>query len=119
MVSDADRKILRRCVELAREALEAGDAPFGSVLVDKDGKTLKEDRNRTVTESDVSLHPEFTLAIWAQKNLSSSERASAAVYTSGEHCPMCSTVHGECWTGKNCLRQLVKTTRSMEEGVRH
>ena len=25
---------LRRCVELAAEALEAGDMPFGSVLVD-------------------------------------------------------------------------------------
>lgn len=74
---------LRRCVELAREALEAGDAPFGSVLVNASGEILQEDRNRTVTESNVSLHPEFTLAIWAQKNVSAQDRATSAVYTSG------------------------------------
>ncbi len=37
---------LLRCVELAEEALAAGDAPFGSVLVDAQGKRLREDRNR-------------------------------------------------------------------------
>ena len=42
-----DLPYLRRCVELAREALEAGDEPFGSVLVDADGKSGREDRNRT------------------------------------------------------------------------
>ena len=93
MVSEEELEHLSRCVELAREALEAGDAPFGSVLVDQSGKVLQEDRNRTVTESNASLHPEFTLALWAQKNLSPSERATATVFTSGEHCPMCSSLH--------------------------
>jgi len=32
-VTDADLPYLRRCVELAAEAVEAGDFPFGSVLV--------------------------------------------------------------------------------------
>lgn len=100
MVSEDDLKHLRRCVELAREALEAGDAPFGSVLVDANGKALQEDRNRETTESNVSFHPEFTLAIWAQKNLSPEERSKAMVYTSGEHCPMCSTVHANVRLGR-------------------
>lgn len=81
--SNVELGYLRRCVELAREALEAGDAPFGSVLVNADGDILQEDRNRTVTESNASLHPEFTLAIWAQKNLSAQDRATSTVYTSG------------------------------------
>ncbi|KAI5460528.1 cytidine deaminase-like protein [Mariannaea sp. PMI_226] len=100
MISDKDTSYLRRCVELAREALEAGNSPFGSVLVDAAGKILKEDQNRTVTEGDVSLHPEFTLAIWAQKNLTPTERATATVYTSGEHCPMCATVHANAGLGR-------------------
>ena len=100
MVSETELEYLRRCVELARQALEAGDAPFGSVLVNASGELLKEDRNRTVTESNVSLHPEFTLAIWAQKNLSPQDRKTASVYTSGEHCPMCSTVHANVGLGK-------------------
>lgn len=98
-----DPKILQRCVELAREALEAGDDPFGSVLVSGDGKIIREDRNRVNTgengdgKRDGTLHPEFTLARWAQLNLSAGERAKASVYTSGEHCPMCAAAHA--WVG--------------------
>ncbi|GGI44266.1 tRNA(Arg) A34 adenosine deaminase TadA [Agromyces flavus] len=36
-ISDADLVHLGRAVELAREALAAGDGPFGSVLVDAAG----------------------------------------------------------------------------------
>ncbi len=55
---------LRRCVELAAEALEAGDEPFGSVLVAADGNVLFEDRNR-VASGDPTRHPEFEIARWA------------------------------------------------------
>lgn len=99
MVSSTDIEYLKRCVELAREALEAGDAPFGSVLVSGD-KIIREDRNRTVTGADATLHPEFTIAVWAQKNLTPAERAVATVYTSGEHCPMCTTAHANVGLGR-------------------
>jgi hypothetical protein len=36
-LTESDREHLRRCVELAREAVEAGDEPFGSLLVDGQG----------------------------------------------------------------------------------
>ena len=45
-ISDDDLERLGRCVELARMALDGGDEPFGSILVDADGPTLFEDRNR-------------------------------------------------------------------------
>ena len=48
-VTEADLPHLRRCVELATEAVEAGDFPFGSVLVSANGTVLAEDRNREVT----------------------------------------------------------------------
>lgn len=100
MISNTDFNHLRRCVELASEALEAGDHPFGSVLVDAAGNALKEDRNRNITESDVTLHPEFTLVQWAEKHLGPAERAAATVYTSGEHCPMCTTAHAYAGLGR-------------------
>ncbi|EEA28114.1 hypothetical protein TMatcc_003581 [Talaromyces marneffei ATCC 18224] len=100
MLSANDINYLRRCVVLAREALEAGDAPFGSVLVNAAGEIIKEDRNRVVTQADVTWHPEFTLAGWAQKNLTQTERAAATVYTSGEHCPMCATAHAYAGLGR-------------------
>lgn len=87
---------LRRCLELAREALDAGDDPFGSVLVLADGTVAAEDRNRTA-DGDQTRHPEFELARWAAAHLTPEQRADATVYTSGEHCPMCSAAHA--WVG--------------------
>ncbi|KUI22570.1 cytidine deaminase [Mycobacterium sp. GA-1285] len=95
-ISDDDLARLGRCVELARAALEDGDEPFGSVLVDGAGRTLFEDRNR-VKDGDRTRHPEFAIARWAAANLTPEERAVATVYTSGEHCPMCSAAHA--WVG--------------------
>lgn len=95
-MNDIDLQYLRRCVELATEALEAGDEPFASVLVSRDGTVLAEDRNRVAT-GDRTRHPEFELARWAAARMTSEERAAATVYTSGEHCPMCAAAHG--WVG--------------------
>ena len=62
-MNDDDLAHLRRCVQLATEALEAGDEPFGSVLVAADGTVRTEDRNR-VGGGDQTRHPEFELARW-------------------------------------------------------
>jgi tRNA(Arg) A34 adenosine deaminase TadA len=95
-IDDTDLRHLRRCVELAREGLEDGDEPFGSVLVDATGEVRFEDRNR-VKDGDETRHPELEIARWSASHLTAEERAAATVYTSGEHCPMCSAAHG--WMG--------------------
>ncbi|PNG21013.1 nucleoside deaminase [Streptomyces cahuitamycinicus] len=96
VVKDTELPHLRRCVELAAEALEAGDEPFGSVLVGADGTVLGEDHNR-VASGDRTRHPEFALARWSAAHLTPGARAAATVYTSGEHCPMCAAAHA--WVG--------------------
>jgi len=96
MTNETDLRHLRRCVELATEAIDAGDEPFGSVLVAANGEVLAEDRNRVGT-GDATRHPEFELARWAAAHMTPADRASATVYTSGEHCPMCAAAHG--WVG--------------------
>jgi tRNA(Arg) A34 adenosine deaminase TadA len=111
-VTAADLPYLRRCVELATEAVEAGDFPFGSVLVAADGAVLAEDRNREVTAGDPTRHPEFELARWAAANMTPPERAAATVYTSGEHCPMCAAAHG--WVG---LGRIVYVTSTEQMGA--
>ena len=95
-VTDDDLVYLRRCVELAGEAVAGGDEPFGSLLLDADGEVRFEDRNR-VAGGDATRHPEFAIARWAVDNLAPDDRARATVYTSGEHCPMCAAAHA--WVG--------------------
>ena len=96
-IAPQDLPHLRRCVELAAEAVDAGDHPFGSVLVAGDGRVLAEDRNRENSAGDATRHPEIDLARWAAANMTADERAAATVFTSGEHCPMCSAAHA--WVG--------------------
>lgn len=108
-VTETDLVHLRRCVELAAEAVAAGDFPFGSVLVAADGTVLAEERNREVTAGDATQHPEFALARWAATHMTPADRAAATVYTSGEHCPMCAAAHG--WVG---LGRIVYVTSSAQ-----
>lgn len=95
-ISDLDQQWLARAVDLAEQALTTGNDPYGSVLVAADGTELFADHNRTAGGDD-TRHPEFALARWAAGNLTPEGRSRAVVYTSGEHCPMCSAAHG--WVG--------------------
>ena len=105
-LSDLDLSHLRQCVDLAREGLEAGDEPFGSVLVDGAGAVRFADRNR-VQDGDQTRHPEFEAAKWAAQHLAEDERAACTVYTSGEHCAMCSAAHA--WVGLGRIVYAVST----------
>jgi tRNA(Arg) A34 adenosine deaminase TadA len=93
--SQADLTHLRTAVALAREAYDAGDQPFGTLLVDADGTVLWSGRNHA-GGGDETQHPELAVAQWSA-SLSPEERARCTVYTSGEHCAMCSAAHG--WMG--------------------
>jgi tRNA(Arg) A34 adenosine deaminase TadA len=110
-VSETDLTHLRRCVELAREGLDDGDEPFGSLLVDADGEVRFEDRNR-VKGGDETRHPEFEIARRSASHLTADERAAATVYTSGEHCPMCSAAHG--WMGLGRIVYAVSSAQLTE-----
>ena len=73
-MNETDLAHLKRTVALAKEALEAGDEPFGSVLVDVNGHVCMEDRNR-VAGGDHTRHPEFEIARWAANNMTPEQRA--------------------------------------------
>ena len=96
VVSQVDLQHLRRCVELARTALDNGHGPFGAILVGADGRTRYEDHNR-VTDDDQTLHAELGVVRWAVANLAPVHRIRATVYTSCEQCPMCAAAHA--WAG--------------------
>ncbi|WP_139417993.1 nucleoside deaminase [Agromyces laixinhei] len=96
-ISKNDLIHLRRAIGLAREAVDSGDEPFGSVLVDAAGAERFADRNREESTGDPTRHPELEIVRWAVAHLTPEERSAATVYTSGEHCAMCSAAHA--WAG--------------------
>jgi tRNA(Arg) A34 adenosine deaminase TadA len=105
---DVDLQQLRRCVELARIALEAGHGPFGAMLVGANGRTLYEDHNR-VSDEDQTLHAEMGVIRWAVANLAPVQRIRTTLYTSCEHCPMCAATHA--WAG---LGRIVYATSNVQ-----
>lgn len=80
---------LRRAIELAAEARESGNPPFGSLLVGPDGAVIAEERNSSITDSDISAHPELKLAKWAARTLDAGTAAGTTMYTSCQPCGMC------------------------------
>lgn len=80
---------MQRAIELAREAVDRGDNPFGSVLVRED-EIVMEASNRVHTADDIRRHPELDLAHRACRAFDPDERAETVMYTSTEPCPMCS-----------------------------
>jgi len=86
----AHEPYVERAIELAREAGERGDGPYGTVLV-REGEIVAEAKNREHTDEDLALHPELTLARQAAREMTAQERAQTIMYTSTEPCPMCAT----------------------------
>ncbi|OAQ52710.1 tRNA-specific adenosine deaminase [Natrinema mahii] len=85
-----DDSYVRQAIDLAESAVANGNTPFGSLLV-VDDAVVRTAENTTLTDDDVSAHPEFKLARWAARELEPSERASCTMYTSTEPCPMCAS----------------------------
>ncbi|MFP4200751.1 MAG: nucleoside deaminase [Clostridia bacterium] len=85
-----DREFMARSIELARRAARRGDSPFGSVLVDSEGKVVAEGQNREVSECDVSWHAEMAAIRNATRSLGTRDLNGMTIYASGEPCIMCS-----------------------------
>src|SRR5438045_4307603 len=96
-----DAAFLRHTIALAREARDAGNHPFGSLLV-VDGAVVLTARNTVHTDRDPTAHAETNLVAEAVRVLSLEDVARSVLYTSCEPCAMC--VGTMYWAG---IRSLV------------
>lgn len=87
-----EHALLRRAIALAATARAGGNPPFGSLLAGPDGTVLAEDHNTTLTDKDVTAHPELKLARWAAAELDPATAARTTMYTSCQPCEMCEAV---------------------------
>jgi tRNA(Arg) A34 adenosine deaminase TadA len=88
-MSDGQRRHLRRALELAVQAREHGNQPFGAVLVDADGNVVLEAENSVVTDRDVTAHAETNLIRAASERFDPDFLERCTLYTSTEPCVMC------------------------------
>lgn len=79
---------IRRCYELAAQAVEQGNHPFGAVLV-VDGRVVAEASNEAVTSGDPTRHAEMRALAIGLPGVSPADRARLVLYTSTEPCVMC------------------------------
>ena len=80
---------LRRAIEISKEAREAGNTPFGALLVNKEGEIIMEQGNIEITEKICTGHAEATLAARASHEYSREFLWDCTLYTTAEPCAMC------------------------------
>src|SRR5215467_13134478 len=96
-----EESFVRQAIELARQAREHGNHPFGSLLV-IDDKVVLTAENTINTERNPTCHAETNLVQKAIRELTPEQLSQAALYTSTEPCAMCAgTIY---WAG---IRKLV------------
>src|SRR6266446_9780779 len=66
-MSNGFRQHLRRAIELARQAREHGNHPFGALLVDHRGNVVLEAENTVRTDKDITAHAETNLMRMASR----------------------------------------------------
>lgn len=80
---------LRAAMELAARAARRGNRPFGAVIVGADGVALAAAENSTATDDDIAAHAEINAIRAVCRDAGPARLAGAAIYASGEPCPMC------------------------------
>jgi tRNA(Arg) A34 adenosine deaminase TadA len=95
-VSTFDPRLLEGAVELARQAREGGNHPFGALLAAANGELLAEAMNTVETQRDPTGHAELNL-VRLTGHLGAEVLAATTLYTSTEPCAMCAG--GIYWAG--------------------
>lgn len=86
---DVDEKFMRRALELAEQAQQAGEVPVGAVLV-IDGEIAGEGHNRSILSNDPSAHAEMVALRAACESVGNYRLPQATMYVTLEPCVMCS-----------------------------
>ena len=85
---------MNRYMELAKqnagEGINRGEgAPFGAVIIDKEGNIISNGNNQVIKNNDPTAHAEIVAIREACKKLNTYDLSDYILYTSCEPCPMC------------------------------
>ena len=89
MTNDLEHEhYIRRCIELARKAVQSEDTPVGSLIV-RDDQVIAEGIEGVRGTCDVTAHAEIQALRSACVQLKSCDLTGCTLYTSVEPCVMC------------------------------
>ncbi len=87
-MNEKDKELLKRTAEIAHDAMEKGNHPFGALLADKDGNILLEQGNE-FQEGGSAYHAETLLLLKAAKLYAPEKLKECTLYSNFEPCCMC------------------------------
>ena len=108
---DVDESLVRRSIDLGRQARASGNHPFGALLA-LDGAVVLTAGNTTATDRDPTAHAESNLIADAIRRLTPEQIRRSVLYASCEPCAMC--VGKMYWAG---IRSIVYALPSHELAV--
>ena len=81
---------MKKAKENARRGMKNREgAPFGAVIIDKEGNIIANGNNKVIKEKDPTQHAEIVAIREACKKLNTYDLSEYTLYTSCEPCPMC------------------------------
>lgn len=102
-----DEFYMRRALDEARMALDAGEVPIGAIIVCKD-RIVSRAHNLTETLTDVTAHAEMQAITAAANALGGKYLTDCTLYVTVEPCVMCAGAIG--WAQSNASSTDAKTT---------
>lgn len=85
-----DAHWMRRAIQLAQAAQDAGEVPVGAVIV-RDGNLLAEGWNRPISTSDPTAHAEMIALRLAAQTIGNYRLLDTTLYVTLEPCAMCAS----------------------------
>ncbi len=80
---------MRKALQAAEAARDAGEVPIGACLIDKNGELLAVAENRTIRLSDPTAHAEILVLREAGAKIGNYRLTETTLYTTIEPCAMC------------------------------
>ena len=95
-----DAGFMRLAIEKAREGIDAGQSPFGAVIINGD-KVLAVAHNTVWSATDPTAHAEVNAIRQATADLGRIDLEGCTIYSTCEPCPMClAAIH---WSKIECV----------------
>lgn len=89
-IRPVDSSFMEKAISMKRAAVEAGDQPYGAVIV-KNGQIVGEGPSRVVTDGDPTAHAEMEAIRDAAKRMGTRDLSGCIIYATSRPCRMCET----------------------------